>query len=926
MSSVLPLFSIGHLIQKLTIKTENNTYESLPISLLIGTSILITFSTLIGTLIGRGLKLFFYIFYISGLIILIYYFFKNIHYLKIVHLYEFFNKSQKKVFFIMLAIFSILFYSYYPLSNQLPKDDAAEVYLSMARYFCENDDIPLDASVYFTTGKNILISPGISILQSFIFTISKSFSPINLAFIEITFLICFSILTYIYSIRCKLSKDEASLAAILFLNLPYWGYYFSSSLHFIDLESAFMTSVSIYYLLVLLEDEKKYLKISLPILGLISFATFTSKIQSLIFLLFAFTLILKLNSLFRKYKKLISIMILIAYILLTPILVSKLYIFTTIFGGIQTIFFFTTLSVIPLIILLMTEFQRENKISNKTCLLIIILLFLSLYWYFRPLFFGYSIISPIKIGDSIWASEILKKSMKWGGIKYLYNRYYDKLFIIIKSIYLVTLLIPLILGVKYFKKLNGFFPTGIKIWVLIGLVSYLGVLEKAWRYPIYFILPITILISKGIYNIIGELFLDKRIISVAISFILIHTFPSINMYLITKNFFINSVLFNSIWIILILFNLLTINEKNLNTIKLKIKVKNKSIKIITIFILSTILITLSFITIKHQPYSKGFYIWKKRSNLYNHIIENAQSDKIIVSLGGQLGLYYFTGFNTLSILRGPDPDSLAILKPFFDAPDIDQGLSFLIHELKIGSFIFRSEQGGFYREWYTYLLDELPELRILYNPQLFKTVLYSPKYYYLLNLVNDSWSSYGVLDVIVKGKNPAEESSFFLPYDYGFKNTIITRTREGLNLSVLVYIPHLLIEKNIGKVSFEVSTNLTIKTKIAQDYWLQTKKTIKTKSHLNLSKVIKLNAGIIEGNDEHLRTVIGIDTIEIEGETEIFYIYFKLIPGSSTAYNKTWLHYYPAPDDFFNFPNYTWTHLGSNLIEVNSLMRCNDDS
>lgn len=438
-------------------------------------------------------------------------------------------------------------------------------------------------------------------------------------------------------------------------------------------------------------------------------------------------------------------------------------------------------------------------------------------------------------------------------------------------------------------------------------------------------LPIFILVSKGIFKIVGDTDSQshptlKSLVVLSLVFFL--TFPLIDTYLTSNNLVLTIILSILIWVILSFINTLS---KSWKVFRLKFKVGSKSSKTIITIVLSTVLLVSGFITIQHNPYSKGFRIWRARDDLYNEVSTNTRKDRVIISAGGQIGLYYFTGISTLSIIRGTDPDSLAILRPFFEAPDIDEGLRFLIHDLKVGAFIFRAEQGGFYREWYVYLLNELPELRILYNPQLFRTVLYSPKYFYFLNLVNDSWRSYGVLDVVVRGSNPSEESSLFLPYDYDVKHTVITQSREGLNLSVLLYFPRSLIEGNVGKAaSFEVSTNLTIKTKVTLDHWLETTKKIETRAMLNLSKTVQLNVGTIYGKDDSLRTIFRIDSIEIKVGNENFDAYFKLVPGRPTTFPGTWLSYFPMPEPMhFNFPKNTWTHSGSNLIEIESFLeRC----
>jgi len=907
----LPLFSIGYTVLK-SVKALKNRIKGVPstlsISFFIGTSVLITSSTLIGTLLGSGLKFLFYAFYISGIILLIFQLTQYLRHLTI-------NKlrmripSKQTALYLTLALFPLLFYLYYPLSNPMPGSDAVEAYLPMARYFCEYDGIPAETPIFFVTGKALTIPPGISLLQAFVFTITQSFSPMNLSFLEIAFLLCFSMLTYAFSIRCNLSKAEASLAAILMLNLPYWGYYFRYIVHYVDLESAFMVSASIYLLLIILKDiDTKRFKSILPILGVVLLATFTSKVQSLIVLVFIFALVLKLNSVWREHRKVCSIILFFGYALAVPMLTSKMYVFTTIFGGEPVIRFFTAISLIPLIIFLRMEFQEEDKTTLKTWLPLLIVVFLSLYWYIRIWFVSSSILPPIKTGEATWAGEILKKTMKWGDLKFLYTKYSNSTFNILHSIYSFTFLIPLVVGVKYFQQLKGFFQRGIKLWLLIGITVFLGVLEKSWRYPIFFMLPIPILVSKGVFKIIEE---RTRSSLAVIALIFFLTFPPIDSYLTSTNLGITLIISILGWLIFLFRNQLNtlLKRWKLNP---EIMVGKKWRRNITILVLSAILLTSGLTTIRH--YSSELRVSRQRVNLYNQVSEEARRDRVLVSVG-TLGVYYFTGVNTLHIVQ---PDELAILRPLFEAPDIDQGLRFLIRELKVGSVIFPAEQGGLYRKWYVYLLDELPELRVLYNPQLFETVSFTPRYFYFLNLVNESWRPYGVLDVVVRGSDTAEEASLFLPYDYGQRHTFVAYSHEGLRLIIFLYFPRSLIEDTRGEVSFETSVKLTITTHLREeDRHVVTKEEIRSQSLLNLSKIVQVNAGIVRGSDDSVHTSIRIDSIEVHVVHETFKAYFQLVPKSPSI-SFTWLTYFPFPSDYYHYPNHTWTHLGSNLIETNA--------
>jgi len=922
LAATLPLtfFSIGYTILK-SIKALKDIVGDVPstlsLSFFIGASILITSSTLIGTLLGSGLKFLFYAFYILGIILSIFHLTQYTRHLTIKKLRV--RTSSKNIpFFLILALFSLLFYLYYPLSNPMPRNDAVEAYLPMARYFCEYDGIPTETSVYFLAGKAMTIPPGISLLQAFAFTISQSFSPMNLAFLEIAFLLCFSTLAYAFSIRCNLSKVEASLAAILMLNLPYWSYYFLVDLHYIDLESAFMVSASIYLLLVLLKDMKtKRLTSALPVLGVVLFATVTSKLQSLIVLVFIFALILKLSSVWRKHRDFWSAILFLGYVLAVPMLTSEMYVYTTIFGKEPAILFFTAISLIPLIIFLRMEFREEDRATFRTWLPLLIVSLFSLYWYVRILYIGSSVLSPIKTGDGAWAGEILQKTMKWGGLEFLYTRHLGSAFNILHSIYSFTFLVPLVVGVKYFQSLKGFFPKGIKLWFLIGITVFLGVLEKSWRYVLFFMLPITILVSRGVFKIAEKHFrLNTRSSLTFISLIFFLTFPPIDRYLVglyyqqILNWGATLILSILGWMTLLFINSLNTPLKMWKLKFPKVRIRNKR-RSMTIFVLSVILLVSGSITIQH--YSREYPISKAKAELYNQVSVDARTDRVLVSVG-TLGLYYFTGVNTLHIVQ---PDELAILRPLFEAPDIDQGLNFLIHELSVGSVVFRAEEGGLYREWYVYLLDELPELRILYNPQLFETVLYTPKYFYFLNLVAESWRPYGVLDVVVRGSDLAEEASLFLPYDYGEQQTFVTYSHEGVKLVVFLYFPNDLIQKTKTAVTYNVTVNLTI-TDFYKDRNATTPKILSSQFSSNLSKVVQLETELIQGNNYTEHTDFKIEEIEIQVHAESFEAYFHLSPkNSSISSPGTRLIYFPRASG-------RWDHLGSNLIETNASLRILD--
>ena len=68
----IPLLSVGHAVLKLVngyLDIADGPPSTLSLSWFLGVSLFITFSTLIGTLWGQGLRLFFYLFYMSGLLL-----------------------------------------------------------------------------------------------------------------------------------------------------------------------------------------------------------------------------------------------------------------------------------------------------------------------------------------------------------------------------------------------------------------------------------------------------------------------------------------------------------------------------------------------------------------------------------------------------------------------------------------------------------------------------------------------------------------------------------------------------------------------------------------------------------------------------------------------------------------------------------------
>jgi len=922
----LPLFSIGYLILRSTMKAlTKDVFETLAMSLFMGSSTLITSSVLVGTLLGTGLKLLFYAFYFSGVVIFFFQLAQLTRSSSIERLRSGLASSKYLLLSLIFVFLSLSFYLYYPL-NRVPADDAIEAFLPMARYFVESDGIPAKTSVYFTTGNKITIPPGISLVQAFAFTILNSFNPINLSFIEITFLFGFAALAYAFSKRCGFDEKVSALSMILMVNLPYWGYYFRYIVHYVDLESAFMTSASIYLLLILIKDKVRCPLYILPIVGVSLFATIASKLQSIIVLAFLCAVFLKLSGIWRKHKKHVILLLLFGYLIAVPILVSRMYIYAIIFGEEVGIILSTGLSIIPLIFFLKTEFQEGVKMSLKRSLLIFIPTIFSLFWYIRTWLIAGSSFLPFfqaQTGNSAWAAETLKRSMRWGGYSFLIETYLNSTFNILHTLFFFTFFVPLIVGIKCFHGSKNFFSSGLKMWFLVGAAMFLGLMEKEWRYLVYFILPISIIVSLGLFDIIGKRFhIDALNASIVASLIFIFTFCPIDVYL-------------TLWAPLI-FVVSTVAWISLERggqlfsdriphlmhacIHKVIKSGRKTIFVhvlILILLLSGVLTALQF---QHclRLYEYDYQAEVSRLKFYDDILANVDRGRLLIS-AGSFGLYYFTGVNTLNIFL---PDELAVLRPLFNSSDFNNGLRFLVDDLKVGS-VFLPYEEGIFHEWYTLLLAELPELRVFHNPHVFKVVHYN-RLGYLLNLVNDTVKPYGVLDVVVRGDDPYEEVSLFLPVDYGQNHTFVAYSHEGLKLSVYLYFPKWLIERACreSEVTYNITTRLTIFENF-KEYDITTTKVLSSEFIYGPSKIIQLEAGTIKGNDNAFYTAIRIDEIEIRVTHESFKVLFRLIPKSpSISFPGTWLTYFPRPSGYPR--DHLWTHLCSNLVESTTFVEMTD--
>jgi hypothetical protein len=869
--------------------------EIFVVSFYIGCSILITCSIIIGTFFNY-LKVFFYLFYVLGISLFIFYLTNFIN-LKKIYTISF---SKYKILSLILILLSLSIYIYYPLKKTIPYSDAVETHLAISRYIYEFNNVSPKTSIFLKTGHTIANLPGIDILRAYIFTICNSLNPINLSFLEIVFLFTYSLLTYNFSLKCGSSDWEAIFAMVLMSNMPYWGfYYFPEKLHYIDLEASFMTSASIYLIILLMES--KIFRSHLALLGLTLFATISSKPHAFLASIFLVIFLLKSSYLWLEFRELLTPFLIIGY-LLGSILFTRL---VSLRGNYSITLdtFIVVISIIPFLIFIKTDFNKHIKLTKKITFFLLIILLFTNFWYFKNLYVIGTFHPSIPIGNGYWAEEIIKITKLWD-LSNQFNIISNNTYKILNSLFLFIFFVPFILGLINFLKKKEKFSVSIILWLSIGLSLYLSFFKlRNYRYISYFFLPIPLIIGKGLFLIV-EPYIYKK------NFLNFFTFISI-IFLITFIPII-SVLMKWPIILFIVSSLSFIIGYEFHKKQIKIiiklppyllKVYKKSIffirpiLLISILILSTQLIFIQF--------SQEINEENWRTNLYEKVSLHARKDGVLINNIGGIGIYYMTGINSLKIhSRWP----LAELRPFIESKDLYFGSQFLINNLTVRSIIIPSESvSNYWRVRYTNLLKILPELRLFHNPNYFNAAYYDRGTYYLLNYNNNTIKPHGVLDIIVKGKDTTEESSLFIPRDYGESlENYITCSDNGVKLVIFLYFPYNIIEKT-NSVNYNTATKITVIDSFED---IEKKRSIimSSSSSVNLSKIVEIEVCTLKGNITAESTEISIEDIKIFIKDDNFKAYYNLVPK-----NVTCLMYYPEGN--YNWPNHTWSHMYTNFIE-----------
>jgi len=610
-----------------------------------------------------------------------------------------------------------------------------------------------------------------------------------------------------------------------------------------------------------------------------------------------------LSEFWKKLRKYLAPFLLIAYLLGVIVFTRTVTLkipFSTFLDAL-----FVCSSIIPFSLFLKTNFSEKRGLSRKEIILLSIILFFSSYWFFRNLYVIGSPLPSIPAGDCAWADGIINKTKDWVSPP----NYINLIIMILDSLFLISLFIPLVTGLKVVSREDDRFSVSLRIWLYIGLATLIGVLKLGnWRYISYFFLPMPVIISKGLFSTAKRHIHGGPLKNLFfISIIFLFTFNPIQRFLMSQPVILFSV---STLCFLLLQKATQIIKKSASTITIDKKTKRR----IMVCILITILTSATSLTILH--FSQEFKTSSWKTELYEKVSLYARKDGAQISGIGGVGIYYMTGVNSL---KANSRWGLAELRPFIEAKDLNAGLQFLINDLKVRSLIIPFETArtptgstSYWRTRYTYLLGILPELRIFHNPNLFETVYYKKGNFYILNLINDSWKPYGVLDVIVVGDDPSKEASLFLPCDYGKSdNMFVTYSENGVKLVIFLYFPF--VVKDASSVSYNVTTKLTI-IEHFKDQDEKRFKAITSSSSINLSKIVQIEACSLKGNINTEHTEISIDEIEIHMNTDAFKAYFHLIPK-----NETWLGYHPK--GFYGWDAYVWSHRGSNLIEVNASLQ-----
>jgi hypothetical protein len=902
--SILSLMTIGNAIIRIILKRElGGTLEVLALSFFVGSSLLICISTVVGVVIQHGLQLFFYTFFFVGLVLLLYrltcwlrtLFRKGIDMLWLERL------GRKLPILILLFSLAII-----PVHASLtavhPVDDAAEAFLPMARLMCESDGIPEKTPIWLFSGYVISVPPGVSELYAYVFTITHSFSSTVLAFLEVSFILGLSALAYVMSKKCGLNEIWASLSAILTLGLPYWIFYFKIIPRYADLGAAFMASTCIYLTLVLLRHQLSAPKLIVLSLGL-SAATL-SKFQCLIVPLIVVIITLKMSKLWSRQKILLSTIILGAYLAVGILGSSMLYVPATMFGGNILVALYVFASVPLVVMLLRLEFRQCGKITSKVFIGLFVVSLIPAVWYARTWYLTGSPLSPvIKLGDAVWAGHLLAEA-KAGSVAaqvFLFSKPFVDRF---KSAP-IALTIPFLVGLSRIHKSRSLFRKGVEAWLLVGLATFIGIffLEDV-RYMLYFMLPLVVIACVGVSYIIGKYAKNPTYSMIALFLISLTSISllieGINQIMIPLLLLLTS---TPIWVVLAMRSRFINITSRLKTLfeSLELSTKVKKSLIVMVFIL-TISVAWIGVIVECRSVSSGEPFFQ----LYRHIKEVDEREGSLITFSS-LGIYYYTGIDTINIAY---PEGLELFKPLIDAPDIQSGAKFLIQELRVKGAVLPIETNTFWYSWYHTLLGELPELRILHNPQMFNVVYHTEPTsgwsgWYFLSKVNESCRPYGILDLVVKKEGGVvQEASLLLPCNYGKKQIYIADSCKNLSLLTFLYFPRWLS----GEAIFNVETYLTIIENRAHDQIVRNE-TLYKQEPLNISKIVEVEIGKLMEEAEVESASISINKIQLDILGESFKIHITIVPASDDG---TWIIYSSVNEVLL------WTHMGSNLMEVNA--------
>ena len=913
-ASILSIFSVGCIVLYLAMRKHVwGLAELLALSTLAGSSILVVLSTLVGILLPHGMKFFFRLFFILGLAVLPYSLLILVRVIRVKNLKSEASLGKSEVFSLLLSVPILLTYFYLSAEAKAPMDDSAEAYLPIARYFYEYDCIPPRTQVYFLTGDVITLPPGGSILFAYMFTILNSLNPSNLAYMEVYFLLAFAALAYSFSRRCGLTSKESSLAMLLTTSLPYWGFYFARLPHYIDLQATFMASSCIYLLFLLLDEGFNSANVALLWLALSS--AVTTKLNCLLIPILILIIILRLSSLWRRCRFWLSLSLGIGYPVATFLIALKMYTLTRIIGGVGAIAFLTLASTVPFIGILKIKFS-ERELQLKTVLLLLAVVLTSLFWYYRTWITTGSILHfCIKSDDAAWAANFLERSWRIFTASY-YVRGRIQHFFRHSFHFLIHLSILVLLGFKRLSKSNAMFPGGVKLWLLTGLTLFIGVqTAEDMRYILYFILPAIIMVARGVFGLFGKTECGDSLRDLAvISLVFLTAFsPTLEIIrlacLSMLTYAINSITsvmlatFTLLWFLAYFLTKQATLVEILKSCLVKVKTAKKTL-LALIIIIALLAASGYAVGLLPREHIVNSFVSNAYVELYDRISEQAKESGLLITFRA-MGIYYQTGVRTLNIVYA---EELAILRPFIDADDIGEGLEFLIHNLGLKLVVLPTELNGFDYSWYHLLLEEVPELRILHNPNLLSRISYEEwkdvKWWawYVFNVADGGWRPYGVLDVVVRGDSADDEASLFLPCDYGEKNMPFTDPgEEEVTLLLFLYFPKWLR----GKAKLDVKADITwFDVYIEEELWREEGVKLHTTRDVSLSKVVKVEVGRLRVKKDVKYVAARINQIEVLVKGEGFEIVDRLVPTNETG---CWVSCAPGE---------RWLHRGFNLIEA----------